>query len=149
MLVRPATPADAETMARCHWLSANAAYGRDDPYEARLERTRANVADDGLRLLLAEDGEDVVGVLILGDAELLALYVHPERWGSGVGRALLERAHAALAETCGEAELTCLAANPRARRFYERNGWRACEQVTETHFGGERVDVVKYRRRLG
>jgi RimJ/RimL family protein N-acetyltransferase len=44
------------------------------------------------------------------------------------------------------ATLTALTSNARARRFYERNGWELVEQLTETHFGGEETDVVRYRR---
>ena len=41
-----------------------------------------------------------------------------------------------------------LAGNARARRFYERNGWRFVEQVVELHFEGEPTEVCKYHRRL-
>ena len=94
-----------------------------------------------------DDGE-VIGVLTIGDNELYAIYVHPARWGTGVGQVLLDTAHRELARTCEVAVLTCLVGNARARRFYERNGWEPGEQVTEVHFGGELTDVVRYRKRL-
>lgn len=58
-------------------------------------------------------------------AELVALYVDPERWGRGVGRALLE---AALEETSARGyeaiELWTFEENERALRVYERAGFR-------------------------
>ena len=41
-----------------------------------------------------------------------------------------------------------LEANARARRFYERNGWRLLEVVVEPHFGGQLTEVARYRRTL-
>jgi GNAT superfamily N-acetyltransferase len=146
VIVRVATRDDAEAMARVHWLSSNTAYGRDDPLERRLASSHRVFDEQGVRAFLAEDGGDVIGVLTVGDDELYAIYVHPARWGTGVGQALLDRAHEALAQTCSEASLTCLVGNDRARRFYERNGWVAGEPVVEAHFDGEPTEVVRYRR---
>jgi RimJ/RimL family protein N-acetyltransferase len=53
-----------------------------------------------------------------------------------------------LAKTYEEAELTVLTANPRARRFYERNGWIEAETLVEPHFGGTPTRVTRYLRRL-
>lgn len=50
-------------------------------------------------------------------------YVHPDAWGTGLADALIERCHAALADRFDDALLWVLTDNPRARRFYERNGW--------------------------
>jgi len=44
--------------------------------------------------------------------------------------------------------LTVLTTNTRARRFYERNGWRLSEVVVEPHFGGRPAEVARYRRAL-
>jgi GNAT superfamily N-acetyltransferase len=148
VIVRAATPADAEEMARVHWLSSNTAYGRDDPFERRLASTREAFELDGVRHFLAEDDGSVIGLAVISTDELYALYVHPDWWGSGAGQLLIDRIHAALDETCDEAQLTVLVDNPRARRFYERNGWELRELVTEPHFGGIPTDVAKYRKRL-
>ena len=51
---------------------------------------------------------------------------HPRSWGAGHGSALHEAAMDHLAkEGFGEAVLWVLEGNERARRFYERRGWRA------------------------
>ncbi|MET8555394.1 GNAT family N-acetyltransferase [Streptomyces sp. NPDC004959] len=54
--------------------------------------------------------------------ELFALYAAPEHVGTGVGRRLLDEVHARLA---GPVALWVLEGNHRARRFYERSGYRA------------------------
>lgn len=108
MNIRAAVPADAEAMARMHWLSANTAYGRDDPLERRLAAAQRIFDEDETRPFVAEhDDGAVVGVLTVGDDELYAIYVHPDYWGTGVGQALLERAETELAKTCATASLTC------------------------------------------
>ena len=95
-----------------------------------------------------EPGRDVAREV--GDVgEVWMINVLPAAWGCGVGSHLLAAAQARLAEEgFGEAVLWVLAANGRARRFYERHGWSADgEQKIET-FGGRDVEELRYRRRL-
>lgn len=148
MIVREATLADAESMARVHAQSFAAAYGRPRDLEQTITVWRGVLADDALRQWMALEDDEPVGVLSVSGDELKVLYVLPSHWGSGAGQALIERAHELLAQTCAEATLIVLASNPRARRFYERNGWRLDEVFTEPHFGGEPTDVARYRRRF-
>jgi len=86
------------------------------------------------RLHVASDGEQIVGYAGVGperDAaapprtgELYALYVHPDSWGSGVGRALADAAVADLqGNGCRAIWLWVLEANIRARHFYTRYGF--------------------------
>jgi GNAT superfamily N-acetyltransferase len=149
VIVRAARAEDVEAMARVHWLSAKAAYGREEDFARRLRSTRDAFELGHVRCFVADDDGELVGIANVGPDVLYALYVHPARWGDGVGQALLEQAHSALAETCDEAELTVLADNARARRFYERNGWACSEELTEPHFGGEPTRVARYRRAFG
>ncbi|HEX3807474.1 MAG TPA: GNAT family N-acetyltransferase [Gaiellaceae bacterium] len=146
MKVRPAVPADAEALARVHWLSSNTAYGRNDPFARRLAASHRLFAEDGARPFLVEADGEVIGTLVVGDDELHAIYIHPDWWGTAAGQLLLDQAHASLAETCENATLTCLADNPRARRFYERNGWELVETLVEPHFGGVPTEVCRYRK---
>jgi ribosomal protein S18 acetylase RimI-like enzyme len=148
VIVRKAGPEDAEAMGRAHVASASAAYGREEDLERRTRRWREVFTEPESRPYLAEVDREVVGVLSVGPSELYAIYVHPDWWGQGIGQALLDKAHALLAETSDEAELTVLVRNERARRFYERNGWGFVEQSVEPHFGGEPTEVCKYRRRM-
>lgn len=58
--------------------------------------------------------------------EVLAFYLHPDAWGSGVASALMARCHEYLCDLgYTEAVLWVLRDNPRARRFYENAGWSA------------------------
>jgi 2-amino-4-hydroxy-6-hydroxymethyldihydropteridine diphosphokinase len=160
IVVRRATVADAEEAARVHTASSEAAY-RDlvPPNAVDLERRvamwRVLVEDLTAHSFLAVAGGRIVGVMNAGPArdgepvgELRVLYVLPAWWGRRAGQLLLERAHELLAADHDEAILTVLAANPRARRFYERNGWRFERLIVEPHFGGRPTEVARYRRRL-
>ncbi|MEU6444347.1 GNAT family N-acetyltransferase [Streptomyces sp. NPDC047046] len=64
--------------------------------------------------------------------ELFTLYAAPERVGTRVGRLLVEEAHARLA---GPVALWVLEGNHRARRFYERFGYRAEGTARPDDFG--------------
>jgi GNAT superfamily N-acetyltransferase len=88
------------------------------------------------------DGDGRVG-------EVTAIYVLPEAWGTGLGRALMTAALGELATAGYEsATLWVLESNARARRFYERAGWSADGSVKQDDIGGARVTEVRYRRPL-
>ena len=53
------------------------------------------------------------------------LYVVPEHWGTGISSAMLRRAVDAARDTDADSmRLRVVEAQTRARRFYEREGWR-------------------------
>jgi GNAT superfamily N-acetyltransferase len=59
-------------------------------------------------------------------AELVALYVEPDRWGQGAGTELLHTAMERLSELpYDEVVLWTFKENAPAIAFYERHGWRA------------------------
>jgi ribosomal protein S18 acetylase RimI-like enzyme len=67
-----------------------------------------------------------------GVAELDGLFIEPELWRQGIGTALVEEAvHAARNRGLS---LMTVVANPSAKEFYERCGFRV-EGVAETRFG--------------
>jgi RimJ/RimL family protein N-acetyltransferase len=107
-------------------------------------------------VLVAERDGAVVGVAALGPAEeptghgeLYLINLDPGHWGTGAGRALLDAAHQVLAELgYSDAVLWVLPGNRRARRFYERAGWRADGARRTQEVQGVVVDEVRYRRRL-
>jgi GNAT superfamily N-acetyltransferase len=79
--------------------------------------------DDPANVLLIDDAER--GFALVGHGWLQRLYVREPAWGSG----LADELHAAALEAlrslgARSASLWCLAENVRARRFYERRGWR-------------------------
>jgi GNAT superfamily N-acetyltransferase len=81
-------------------------------------------------------------------AELYALYVHPDWWSTGTGRALTTRVLDRVRRGGYRVvTLWVLEANARARRFYERAGFAADGAVNTLHdLGG--VAEIRYRRQL-
>jgi GNAT superfamily N-acetyltransferase len=164
-VVRPATLADAEAIARVHVRTWQGAYGHVFPAHRlasiSLER-RAELWRSALpgapAALVAEVDDEVVAFASVGPSndadgdgvgELYAIYVEPEHWDTGVGRELAAAADDALrALGFGEATLWVLEDNPRARRFYEAGGWRVDGTTrTGTHLGVETTEV-RYRKAL-
>jgi ribosomal protein S18 acetylase RimI-like enzyme len=69
--------------------------------------------------------------------------------GSGLGRLLLRAAEQALSDAGhGEAVLWVVAANQRARRFYERAGWYADGAEKRDARLGFEIHEVRYARGL-
>lgn len=79
--------------------------------------------------------------------EVQAIYVHPDHWGTGAGRALLGSARDRLG-ACGfgDAVIWVLEGNDRARRFYEADGWRPDGAAKTAMVGGAELDEIRYRR---
>lgn len=124
MTLRRATPADAELLAAIQAEASLAALGHvyppelyPFPAEAVQERWRRFT---GWALLADADG-----FVAVDPPWLEAIYVRPTAWGSGAAAALHDAALAELAARGVErARLWVLEGNGRARRFYERRGWR-------------------------
>jgi predicted N-acetyltransferase YhbS len=82
-----------------------------------------------------------------GLAHLWLLFVRPSRWGSGLASEL----HARALDEAARRGFTAMrlftpAGAGRARRFYEREGWKvAGEPFADTDFG---LELVEYRRGL-
>ena len=83
------------------------------------------------QVIVAEFGGEVVGFAAVVGNELDGLFVEPEMWGGGIGRALLDAA-AHQARLRG-LSLTVLA-NPSARGFYESCGF-SVDGEEPTRFG--------------
>lgn len=88
----------------------------------------------------SKDRPDITG-------ELFAIYVDPDRIGTGLGRRLIEagrRAIAALGHR--RAELWVLDTNDRARRFYVADGWQTDGTAKTEELGGATITEVRYVR---
>jgi len=160
VLVRPARPEDAAEIADVHVLTWQTAYEHVFGAERLAgigERRRAQWAEwppgsrPGRQVFVAEEGGRIVGFISLGDSrdepgkgELFAIYVLPEAWGSGAGPALMTTALEALGGY-SSASLWVLEDNPRARRFYEREGWILDGGHREEEILGVTVAEVRYR----
>jgi GNAT superfamily N-acetyltransferase len=93
-----------------------------------------------------EDGEQHPGEHV---GELAAIYALADRWGTGVGRRLMDAAVAELVhEGFTEAVLWVIDGNVRARRFYEAAGWAPDGAAKLDPRGGWDIPEVRYRRPL-
>lgn len=137
-VIRPATPDDAAGCAHVHhtsWVETYAellptSHWESDTFERRTA-TWQRWLDGGAAVTVAEIGGQVVGIALAGsgrkvgdhepvrDRELYSLYVLAVHHGSGVGQALLD----VELPLDTPAQLWVAEHNPRARRFYERNGF--------------------------
>jgi ribosomal protein S18 acetylase RimI-like enzyme len=137
VVLRPATLRDADAAATLHMTCWREAYGplvdadllatelADPASWARKWRERIAL---GAPRLLASKGPDLLGFASVGAArhdeapvetELYAIYVLAAWHGTGIAQALLD---VSLGDR--SAYLWVLEDNVRARRFYERNGFR-------------------------
>lgn len=121
--IRRAALADAAATADVFLASFHATYAfplahSDDDVRRWIRETV--VAEQ--ETWLAEEGEAIVGLLVVAPGWVEQLYVAPDRLGHGIGRALLD--HAKRLATTGLLLYT-FQENDRARRFYERNGFVA------------------------
>ena len=169
MRIRPALPDDASAVADvrvCSWQVAFAgllpqAYldamdpGREEPaWKALIAEAQWPSAG----VLVAESDAGIVGFTGFGPsqeapsvAEIGTLYTLPEVWGTGIGRQLMHGALTTLDQAAHytHATLWVLAANQRARRFYEAAGWSPDgASVTDTTAGAS-LGKLRYRRLLG
>ncbi|WP_046779535.1 GNAT family N-acetyltransferase [Streptomyces yangpuensis] len=91
--------------------------------------------------------EGIPGVARVG--EVYALYVAPDVIGTGIGRELLDEAHAAMKGRGFETSaLWVLQDNGRARRFYERAGYQADGGTQDDVYDGVTLSELRYRRVL-
>ena len=135
----------------------NVAVDPSPEYERRwLESLASN--PDGV-FVASEDG-DVVGFADVrwGDAEtksfvgpdeaeLKAIYVDPDHWGTGVGTALLERGLEALPAAVSTIRLEMLAGNEVGKQFYEARGFGRTER-NEIELGDEAYETDVFSKRL-
>ena len=89
---------------------------------------------------VAERGGGIVAFLALEGRDVRMLYVQPDCIGAGAGSLLLEGAK----RSAEALELWCFQANQRARRFYERHGFKAV-RFTDGSDNEEKAPDVRYR----
>lgn len=154
--LRPAGPGDAQGCATVHhtsWVETYsellpASHWETDTLELRAETWRRWL-DGGTAVTVAESGEQIIGFAMahtgrrigdhapVRDRELYSLYVLAAHHGGGAGQALLE----AVLPAGTPAQLWVAEQNPRARRFYERNGFTP----DGARFRDERLDLAEVR----
>jgi len=153
--VRPARPDDADAVARVYIDSWHDTYAGVLPTQllcamtpgGQSARWRATIRARGREAVLVAEHErfGVVGIASLGpardpaltfDGEVYTLYVDPNFYGRGVGRALLSAAFAALAARGFSSCVIWAHAKNPARFFYEAMGGRQIAARTVRMMGG-------------
>jgi GNAT superfamily N-acetyltransferase len=163
-IVRRAQPGDAAAVAEVHVRTWQAAYREVLPLD-RLDAVTVGqrvplwerlLANPELSTYVAEQDDRIVAFVNVGpgrepdaDGELYAIYALPDAWGTGAARDLMAAGLAALREAGhARAVLWVLEDNPRARRFYEREGWTCDGARKEEQFLGTNLAEVRYTIRL-
>jgi len=161
MLIRAARPEDAAEIADVHVRSWQAAYehllGAERLAGIDVERRRRlweGALAERTPIWVAESEGRVVGFVSIGDSrdaegggegELYSIYALPGVWGAGAGPGLMAAAREALRERYETSILWVAEDNPRARRFYEREGWTLDGGRKEDELLGVKVAEVRYR----
>jgi GNAT superfamily N-acetyltransferase len=153
--LRRARVGDEMAVAEVHVRSWQVGYRgliADDYLDALRPADRADRytfdVDDPLTIIAVADRIRGFVTISPGAGELRALYVDPEAWRTGVGRALIVDAERRLAQHHGAATLWVLTANARARRFYEAAGWQPDGTARRDRDFGAVLDEVGYRKTL-
>ncbi|MCI0635685.1 MAG: GNAT family N-acetyltransferase [Actinobacteria bacterium] len=169
MRIREANAADADVLGGIHVRAWQAAYRGQlsDEFldelsvDDRAEQWRSSLqaSHEGWRTWVADVDGRPVGWATTGPsedadadprtAELYAIYLEPERVGTGVGRRLFEHAVGDLRDRgFGAATLWVLETNDPARRFYEAAGWSFDGTITSERVDCEMRPTVRYRTDL-
>lgn len=130
--VRNAEAMDAREISRVHQRSRSWYYGIsvEDEGEARVAMWSRLLAQAERTTYVGEADGQIVGFIsftLSGDLqdglELTSLYVLPDHFGSGIGRALYARFENAR-RPAQSGRLEVWSGNTRAKRFYRRCGWK-------------------------
>jgi len=99
-------------------------------------RWAAEIADPDIKVYVIEqDAARIAGFAAVRDNELLHFGTAVETWGSGLAAAAHSEVIERLAATGStRARLRVFEANQRARRFYEKLGWRPTDRISRTSF---------------
>ncbi|MCA5893334.1 GNAT family N-acetyltransferase [Isoptericola sp. NEAU-Y5] len=156
-LIRAATPDDATGCAVVHhtsWVETYSGLLPADHWDSdtveRRTATWRRWLDGDMVVTVAEAAGQVVGIAFAGagrlvgdhepvrDRELWLLYVLAAHHGTGAGQALLD----AVLPPGVAAQIWVAEHNPRARRFYERNGFLP----DGARYVDERLDLAEVRQ---
>jgi GNAT superfamily N-acetyltransferase len=165
---REAEAADAREVAEVHVRSWQIAYrgllpdaflDAMRPEERMARYTFGDKRAGQPRTIVAIENRSICGFAtcgpaadqeVIGSGEIRALYLDPECWGLGLGRALMSTARQRLTGLgFTEAVLWVLAGNEKARSFYQADGWQTDGMAKPIEIGGAQLDQLRYRRRLG
>lgn len=162
MIIREATVEDSRGMARVRvdtWKTSYRGFIASDHLDSLSDadsetRFRQSMTVPGTdeRFFVADEGGDITGFVIFGPeravaaldrGEIYALYVRPEKQGTGTGRALFRAAASSLLEAGMRSLLVWTLENGPSAGFYEHfGGTSACLKNVE--IGNESYSHMAY-----
>jgi GNAT superfamily N-acetyltransferase len=149
--LRPADAGDADAVAAiwsAGWRDGHLGHVPDELVAVRTEESfRIRAAERIADTTVAVVGDEVAGfVMVVGD-EVEQVYVAGAQRGSGVAGTLLAEAERQVkAAGHREAWLAVATGNARARRFYQRSGWRDGGPFDyPASVGDDSIDVACHR----
>ena len=158
-VIRSGVAEDAESIVRVHHASVHRAGAASypnkvldawfgEPREARFARMRQAIGSADELVLVAEDGQRVIGFgsIVLSLGELRSLYVHPDAWRRGVGAVLLAELER-LAAGRGLTRLQ-LKASLNAEPFYQASGYASDGPGVHQIGAGLTMACVKMHKEL-
>ena len=148
-MIREARPDEADLLAGIQRDASVAGFAQifpPDRYRYPIEDVRQRwveaLANPDLTVIVAEANGKPAGAAGYRADWLDGLYVVPDHWGRGVGSQLHERVLDRLRERGSpQCHLWVLEENDRARRFYERRGWRLNGTTRVVPFPPNPLDV--------
>lgn len=168
IVVRGLKESDIPALAELHVAAWQVAYRNILPdalldhlsVDMAIERWTVLITEAGRTTLVAEQEGHPVGFVGFGASrdrddnpeivgEIYAIYVHPNRWERGAGRALMEQAVASLQQQ-GFTEVTVwtMRDNHPAKAFYEKVGFIFDGKEKESGRSGAKYQEVRYRQRI-
>jgi GNAT superfamily N-acetyltransferase len=153
--LRAATPDDVDAIASLWhdgWRDGHLGHVPEAIYQhRRLIEFQKRVPPRIPATTVASLASRVVGFVTVHDDEVEQVYVAENARGRGVATPLLRHAEQRIAARFDAAWLAVVAGNARARRFYERNGWRdagAFDNAAEIAGGTMLVPCQRYEKQL-
>jgi ribosomal protein S18 acetylase RimI-like enzyme len=156
LALRPAVSEDAEAIALLWhdaWRDGHLGHVPEalHPHRTR-DHFRQRVPPRIPATTVATVGSRIVGFVTLHEDEVEQIFVARDARGGGAAPALLRHAEEAIAARFAVAWLAVAAGNARARRFYERSGWRdagAFDYAAEVTNGTLLVPCHRYEKSVG
>jgi GNAT superfamily N-acetyltransferase len=147
--IRKALPSDLDALLEVHRSSVLLAYAHVFPAEEYpfpndlvREEWRSSLAKPDVSVLVAERDGELRGVISFTGSHVEGFFLHPGDWGTGLADRLYEQAlNVARASGSKTWHLWVLEDNPRARRFYERHGWRTDGNRTRSPYPPHPAEV--------
>lgn len=138
IFIRPAIIADQKVLEALQWRASLNNQGDREALLANPDAIELPISQiEAGDVFVADMEKQPMGFAAIlpredGNAELDALFVEPDAWGQGIGRALIDHC-CSIAKESG-AEYLCVVGNPHAEGFYHACDFELAGTV-ETRFG--------------